>query len=78
MKKIFASAALVSVLAAAPAAFALSPSAIPETGTLSKAPVGSTVMIEGTNKFGDHFDNYFRVGENGELEFVDQVRQSND
>ncbi|MBB4123142.1 hypothetical protein [Martelella radicis] len=78
MKKLFASAALVSVLAAAPAAFALQPSAIPETGTFNKAPVGSTVTIESTGKFGDRYQNYFRVGEDHQLQFVDQVRESND
>ncbi|MET3598240.1 hypothetical protein [Martelella mangrovi] len=72
MSKFIASAALVSVLAAAPAAFALQPSAIPETGTLTKAPVGSTVTIESTGKFGNRYQNYFRVAENGELEFVFQ------
>ncbi|MET3598241.1 hypothetical protein [Martelella mangrovi] len=76
MKKIFASAALVSVLAAAPAAFAIQPSAIPETGTLTKAPTGSTVVIQSTGKFGNQYDNYFRVGEDGELEFVDQFRMN--
>ncbi|AMM86483.1 hypothetical protein [Martelella sp. AD-3] len=76
MNKIFASAALVSVLAAAPAAFAIQPSAIPETGTFNKAPVGSTVTIESTGKFGDRYQNYFRVGEDGKLDFVDQVRES--
>nr|WP_272212599.1 hypothetical protein [Marinicella sp. W31]MDC2878511.1 hypothetical protein [Marinicella sp. W31] len=74
MKKIFASAALVSVLAAAPAAFAIQPSAIPDTGTFTKAPVGSTVTIETTGKFGNRYQNYFRVGESGELDFVDQYR----
>ena len=74
MNKIFASVALVSALAAAPAAFAIQPSAIPDTGKLTKAPVGSTVTIETTGKFGNRYDNYFRVGEDGELEFVDQYR----
>ncbi len=74
MNKIFASVALVSALAAAPAAFAIQPSAIPDTGKLTKAPVGSTVTIETTGKFGNRYQNYFRVGEDGELEFVDQYR----
>ncbi|TNB49597.1 hypothetical protein FF124_01145 [Martelella lutilitoris] len=74
MNKIFASVALVSALAAAPAAFAIQPSAIPDTGKVTKAPVGSTVTIETTGKFGNRYDNYFRVGEDGELEFVDQYR----
>ncbi|QQM30823.1 hypothetical protein JET14_01120 [Martelella lutilitoris] len=72
MSKFTASAALVSILAAAPAAFALQPSAIPETGKVTKAPVGSTVTIESTGKFGNRYQNYFRVGEDGELEFVFQ------
>ncbi|MBB4123141.1 hypothetical protein [Martelella radicis] len=74
MNKIFASVALVSALAAAPAAFAIQPSAIPDTGKVTKAPVGSTVTIETTGKFGNRYQNYFRVGEDGELEFVDQYR----
>ena len=74
MNKMFASVALVSALAAAPAAFAIQPSAIPDTGKLTKAPVGSTVTIETTGKFGNRYQNYFRVGEDGELEFVDQYR----
>ena len=74
MNKIFASVAIVSALAAAPAAFAIQPSAIPDTGKVTKAPVGSTVTIETTGKFGNRYDNYFRVGEDGELEFVDQYR----
>tara|TARA_B100000378_G_scaffold254412_1_gene230885 strand:+ start:521 stop:775 length:255 start_codon:yes stop_codon:yes gene_type:complete len=72
MSKFIASAALVSILAAAPAAFALQPSAIPETGKVTKAPVGSTVTIESTGKFGNRYQNYFRVGEDGELDFVFQ------
>ncbi|WP_081725649.1 hypothetical protein [Martelella sp. AD-3] len=72
MSRFIASAALVSVLAAAPAAFALQPSAIPETGKVTKAPVGSTVTIESTGKFGNRYQNYFRVGEDGELDFVFQ------
>nr|WP_272212600.1 hypothetical protein [Marinicella sp. W31]MDC2878512.1 hypothetical protein [Marinicella sp. W31] len=72
MTKIIASAVLVSALAAAPAAFAFQPTAIPETGTFTKAPVGSTVTIETTGKFGNRYQNYFRVAENGELEFVVQ------
>tara|TARA_B100000378_G_scaffold96716_1_gene76488 strand:+ start:351 stop:587 length:237 start_codon:yes stop_codon:yes gene_type:complete len=78
MKKIAASAALFSLLAAAPAAFAIQPSAVPETGTLSKAPVGSTVQINGTDNFGDRYVNFFRVTDDGSLKLVDQVRQSND
>ncbi|QQM30822.1 hypothetical protein JET14_01115 [Martelella lutilitoris] len=74
MNKIFASVAIVSALAAAPAAFAIQPSAIPDTGKVTKAPVGSTVTIETTGKFGNRYDNYFRVGEDGELKFVDQYR----
>ncbi|TNB49596.1 hypothetical protein FF124_01140 [Martelella lutilitoris] len=72
MTKFIASAALVSILASAPAAFALQPSAIPDTGTFTKAPVGSTVTIETTGKFGNRYQNYFRVGEDGELDFVFQ------
>ncbi len=72
MTKFIASAALVSILASAPAAFALQPSAIPDTGKVTKAPVGSTVTIESTGKFGNRYQNYFRVGENGDLEFVFQ------
>ena len=66
----------MTVLAAAPAAFAIQPSAIPDTGKVTKAPVGSTVTIESTGKFGDRYQNYFRVGEDGKLDFVDQVRES--
>lgn len=75
MKKIAATAAVLSVLAA-PAAFAIQPSAIPDAGPLVNTPVGSTVQISSTGKFGERYDNYFRVGENGVLQFVDQVRQS--
>ena len=78
MNKFTATAALVAALAAAPAAFAIQPSAVPETGTLSKAPVGSTVQINGTDNFGDRYVNFFRVTEDGSLQLVDQVRQSND
>ena len=78
MNKIAASIAVVSLLAAAPAAFAIQPSAVPETGTLSKAPVGSTVQINGTDNFGDRYVNFFRVADDGSLKLVDQVRQSND
>ncbi|WP_180899344.1 hypothetical protein [Martelella soudanensis] len=78
MNKFAATAALVSALAAAPAAFAIQPSAVPETGTLSKAPVGSTVQIESTGKFGDHYVNFYRVSDDGSLKLVDQVRQSDD
>ncbi|AMM86484.1 hypothetical protein [Martelella sp. AD-3] len=74
MNKIFASVTIVSALATAPAAFAIQPSAIPDTGKVTKAPVGSTVTIETTGKFGNRYDNYFRVGEDGELKFVDQYR----
>ena len=76
MTKIAVTAALAAILAA-PAAFAIQPSAIPETGKLTKAPAGSTVEIRTSDK-GDSFVNYYRVGENGSLNFVDQVRQSND
>ncbi|MGV0816781.1 hypothetical protein [Martelella sp. AMO21009] len=78
MNKFAATAALVSALAAAPAAFAIQPSAVPDTGTLSKAPAGSTVQINGTDNFGDHYVNFFRVSEDGSLQLVDQVRQGND
>jgi hypothetical protein len=78
MNKFAATAALVSALAAAPAAFAIQPSAVPDTGTLSKAPVGSTVQINGTDNFGDRYVNFFRVTDDGSLQLVDQVRQSND
>ncbi|WP_180899343.1 hypothetical protein [Martelella soudanensis] len=75
MNKFAVAAALASILAA-PAAFAIQPSAIPDAGPLVNSPVGSTVQIESTGKFGARYDNYFRVGANGELEFVDQFRQS--
>ena len=78
MNKRAAATALVAALAAAPAAFAIQPSAVPETGTLSKAPVGSTVQINGTDKFGDRYVNFFRVSDDGSLKLVDQVRQSDD
>ena len=78
MNKFAATAALVSALAAAPAAFAIQPSAVPDTGTLSKAPVGSTVQINSTDNFGDRCVNYFRVADDGSLKLADQVRQSND
>ena len=75
MNKIAATAALAAILAA-PAAFAIQPSAVPETGKLTKAPAGSTVEIHTSDK-GDSFVNYYRVGNDGSLNLVDQVRQSN-
>ncbi|AJY45363.1 hypothetical protein [Martelella endophytica] len=75
MNKIFASAALVTVLAA-PAAFAIQPSAIPDTGKLTNAPVGSAVEIRAKDQFGNEYQNIFQVKEDGSLKLVDQVRQS--
>ena len=74
MKTLIASAAIFSALAAAPAAFAIQPAAIPETGMLEKAPVGSTVTIEGKDQFGNNYQNYFRVQQDGSLEFASQFR----
>lgn len=74
MKTLIASLAVASTLAAAPAAMAIQPSAIPETGSLEKAPVGSTVTIEGKDQFGNNYQNYFRVQQDGSLEFVNQFR----
>ena len=73
MTKILASAALVSVLAA-PAAFAIQPAAIPDTGKVTNTPVGSAVEISGKDQFGNKYQNVFRVAEDGSLEFVDQFR----
>ena len=72
MKTLIASAALVSAIAAAPAAFAIQPAAIPQTGTLEKAPVGSTVTIEGQDQFGNNYQNYFLVQQDGSLKFAHQ------
>ncbi|AJY45362.1 hypothetical protein [Martelella endophytica] len=76
MNKIFASAALVTVLAA-PAAFAVQPTAIPDTGKLTKAPVGSAVEIRAKDQFGNEYQNIFQVAEDGSLEFVHQLPESN-
>ncbi|WP_174803902.1 hypothetical protein [Martelella limonii] len=78
MTKFAAMTALVAALATAPAAFAIQPSALPDTGTLTKAPAGSTVQIESTDNFGDRYVNFYRVSNDGSLTFVDQVRQSDD
>ncbi|AJY45364.1 hypothetical protein [Martelella endophytica] len=77
MKKILASAALLSVLAA-PAAFALQPTAVPDTGKLTKSPAGSTVQIRANDQFGTEYNNYYVVQQDGTLKLVDQVRQSDD
>lgn len=73
--KTFAVAALAAVLAA-PAAFAFEPAAVPNAGPLVNAPVGSTVQIDSTGKFGDHYQNLYRVEQNGNLKFVAQYRLS--
>lgn len=72
MRNVFAVTAVVAGLAAAPAAFAVQPNALPDTGTLTKAPVGSTVNIEARDQFGTKYMNYYRVAEDGSLEFVFQ------
>ena len=72
MKTLIASAALVSAIAAAPAAFAIQPAAIPETGTLSNTPVGSVVAIDGQDRFGDNYENFFIVQQDGSLKLAYQ------
>lgn len=62
----------VLALLLAPAAYAIDYSAIPETGKVSKAPVGSTVTIQGTGKFGGEYQNVFRVQPDGSLKFITQ------
>jgi len=77
MNNVFAIAAVAAGLAAAPAAFAVQPNALPDTGTLTKAPAGSPVTIESTDQFGTKHMNYYRVGEDGSLNFVFQESVGN-
>jgi len=72
MKNLIALSAVAAGLAAAPAAFAVQPTALPDTGTLTKAPAGSTVTIASKDQFGTKYMNYYSVNEDGSLEFVFQ------
>lgn len=63
---------LAVALLAAGSALAIDYSAVPKTGKMTKAPVGSTVTIQGTGKFGGEFENIFRVQQDGSLKLVAQ------
>ena len=69
--KLSAAIFAATLLMAAPV-LAIDYSAVPKTGKMTKAPVGSTVTIQGTGKFGGEFENVFRVQEDGSLKLVTQ------
>lgn len=80
MKKLAVTIAVLLPFAVAPAMakpYLPDPSAVPQTGMVSKAPVGSTVTIDSTGKFGTRYGNVFKVQPDKSLKLMYQYELPN-
>ena len=80
MKKHIAAGLLALFVAAGPALaapYVADPSAVPNAGPTSKAPVGSTFTIETYGKFGIQYANVFKVQPDHSSKLVYQYATAN-